>query len=74
VELDYLAEVRRDHEHVDIVARIARVGTKSVTLSHEVLRPDGTVAASGTSVLVAWDMAARCSRELSEEERSRLAG
>ena len=74
VELDYRAEVRRDHEHVDIAVRIERVGGKSVTIGHDVLLPDGTVAATGISVLVAWDPAARRSRRLTDEERAVLEG
>ncbi len=72
VELDYRAEVRRDHGPVEIVARIAAVGRSSVTVTHDVARSDGTVAATGTSVLVAWDAAERRSRPLGEEERARL--
>src|SRR3712207_2962000 len=51
VELDYRSEVRRDHGQVDVVVRLARIGTKSVTVEHDIVLPDGTVAASGTSVL-----------------------
>jgi len=74
VELDYRTEVRRDHEHVEVVVRPERVGTSSVTLAHDVVLPDGTVAASGTSVLVGWDPAARGKRELTEAERAALQG
>ena len=72
VELDYRAEVRRDQGPVEIVARVAAVGRSSVTLEHDVLRADGTVAASGRSVLVAWDPAERRSRPLHDDERERL--
>jgi acyl-CoA thioester hydrolase len=72
VELDYRAEVRRDHGPVEIVVRVAAVGRSSVTVDHDVLRADGTVAASGQSVLVAWDPAERRSRALGDAERSRL--
>ena len=74
VELDYRSEVRRDHGHVDVVARPVAVGRSSVTVAHDVVLPDGTLAASGQSVLVAWDMQARGSRPLSEDERERLLG
>jgi acyl-CoA thioester hydrolase len=74
VELDYTAEVRRDHGPVEVVVRVASVGRSSVTVEHEVLRADGTVAASGTSVLVAWDPAERRSRALGDAERERLNG
>ena len=72
VELDYRAEVRRDHEHVEIAVRPVAVGRSSVTVENEVLLPDGTVAASGRSVLVAWDPAARTSRPLTDRERDVL--
>ena len=72
VELDYRSEVRRDHGHVDVVARIGRVGRSSIVVDNEVLLPDGTVAAAGTSVLVAWDMAERRSRPLTDAERAAL--
>jgi acyl-CoA thioester hydrolase len=72
VELDYRHEVRHDHGTVELVVTVERVGSKSVTLAHDVLLPDGTVAASGRSVLVAWDPQARTSRELTEDERAAL--
>jgi acyl-CoA thioester hydrolase len=72
VELDYRAEVRRDHEWVEIVTRVGRVGGKSVTLEERIERSDGVVATEGRSVLVAWDPSARSSRELSAGEREAL--
>jgi len=73
VDLDYHAEVRKDHGEVDIVVRVKRVGTSSLELEHEVTLPDGRVAASGTSVLVAWDLRARTKRPLSKHERAALS-
>lgn len=72
VELDYRTEVRKDHGQVEVVVRVGRVGGKSLTLEHDVLLPDGTVAATGRTVLVGWDMEGRCARELSPQERERL--
>jgi acyl-CoA thioester hydrolase len=72
VDLDYHAEVRKDHEAVDIVVRVARVGTSSIELDHDVRLPDGRLAASGKSVLVAWDLMARTKRPLSQAERAAL--
>jgi acyl-CoA thioester hydrolase len=72
VELDYRAEVRHDHEHVDVIVRVENVGTKSVTLAHDIVLPDGAVAASGSCVIVAWDPQARGSRALSDTEREAL--
>ncbi len=74
VELDYRSEVRKDHGSVEIRVRVGRVGTKSVTLKHDVVLPDGTIAATGSTVLVGWDTQARGARALSDEERAALAG
>src|SRR4051794_24102376 len=72
VELDYRSEVRRDHGSVDVVARVARIGTSSITVENDVVLPDGTIAATGISVLVAWDARARTSRKLTDGEREAL--
>ncbi|HEX2086349.1 MAG TPA: acyl-CoA thioesterase, partial [Solirubrobacteraceae bacterium] len=61
-----------DHGPVEIVVRITRVGGSSVTVDHDIVRNDGEVAASGSSVLVAWDPVERRSRPLREDERARL--
>lgn len=74
VELDHHHEVRRDHGSVDVVSRVERVGTKSVTLAQSIVLPDETVAASGSSVLVAWDPQARGSRAMTDAERAALSG
>jgi acyl-CoA thioester hydrolase len=74
VELDHRNEVRHDHGSIEVVVRVERVGTKSITLAHEVVLPDGTIAAQGRSVLVAWDPHARGSRELTDGERAALGG
>jgi acyl-CoA thioester hydrolase len=72
VDLDYHAEVRKDHQDVEIVVRVTDVGTSSLRLEHEVRLPDGTLAASGKTVLVAWDPHARRKRPLTEAERAAL--
>ena len=72
VDLDYHREVRKDHGQVEIVVRLTRVGTSSLELEHEVKLPDGAIAASGKTVLVAWDPARRGKRELTEAELSAL--
>jgi acyl-CoA thioester hydrolase len=68
VDLDYHTEVRKDHGEVEIVVRITRVGTSSLHLEHEVKLPNGDLAASGNTVLVAWDPAGRGKRALTEAE------
>jgi acyl-CoA thioester hydrolase len=72
VELDYRHEVRRDHGHVEVVVRVAAVGRSSITVAHEVVLPDGAVAAEGRSVLVAWDAHERRSRPMGDDERAAL--
>ena len=74
VELDYRHEVRRDHGSVDVVARIAALGRSSITVENDVVLPDGTVAATGVSILVAWDARARGKRVLTDTERAALGG
>jgi acyl-CoA thioester hydrolase len=73
VELDHRREIRRQDGHVDLRASIVAVGESSITIEHAVLLPDGSVSAEGSSVLVAWDAQARCSRKLSELERRELS-
>jgi acyl-CoA thioester hydrolase len=72
VDLDYHAEVRKDHGEVEIVVRLARIGRSSLQLEHEVRLPDGVVVASGHTVLVAWDPHKRSKRMLSEAELAAL--
>ena len=74
VELDYLSEVRKDHGAVVVVTSMERVGRTSVTLAERIEHLDGTVAASGRAVLVAWDMDARRARPLTDDERASLSG
>jgi acyl-CoA thioester hydrolase len=69
-ELDYYREVRLADAYVDARARIVRVGTKSVTIENELLRPEGALAARGSVVMVAWDRDARRSRDISAAERA----
>jgi acyl-CoA thioester hydrolase len=72
VDLDYHAEVRKDHGEVEVVIWVKDVGTSSFRLLHEVRLPDGTVAASGETVMVAWDPRSRGKRRLSEDELAAL--
>lgn len=73
VALDYRREVRKDHGEVEVVVRLARIGNSSLQLDHEVLLPDGTPAASGKTILVAWDPATRAKRPLTDAEREVLS-
>jgi acyl-CoA thioester hydrolase len=72
VDLDYHAEVRKDHGEVEVVLRLAGVGNTSLRMEHEVRLPDGTLAASGTTILVAWDPVKRGKRGITDAERAAL--
>jgi acyl-CoA thioester hydrolase len=71
-ELDYHREIRLADVYVEARAQVVRVGNKSVQITNELIRPDGSVAASGTATMVAWDPEGRHSRALSDAERSAL--
>jgi acyl-CoA thioester hydrolase len=73
VDLDYLTEVRKDHGEVDVIVSISQVGTSSLRLHNEIRLLDGTIAATGSSVLVAWDPVNRTKRVLTERERAALS-
>jgi acyl-CoA thioester hydrolase len=73
VDLDYHTEVRKDHGQVDVVVRVGTVGRSSFRLLHELELPDGTVAASGQTVMVAWDPRTRAKRPLTEDELAALS-
>ena len=72
IELDYKREVRRDHVTADVTARVLKLGRTSITVEQQIIRSDDVIAASGVTVLVAWDPAARAARELTDEERRLL--
>jgi hypothetical protein len=42
-------------------------------IDHEILLPDGTIAASGATVVVAWDREQRGARPISAAERAALS-
>ncbi len=73
VDLDYHTEVRKDHGEVEIVVTVSGVGNSSFRLRHELRLPDGTVSASGETVMVAWDPRSRGKRALTEAERAALS-
>jgi acyl-CoA thioester hydrolase len=71
-EVDFRAPIELGQE-VEIGVRPGRIGTKSFDLEHEV-RADGTLAAEGRFVLVAYDYTTGSSRELPAEWREVLGG
>jgi acyl-CoA thioesterase FadM len=70
--LDYRAEVTVGTREVVIETEIADVGRSSVRFRQRLLTPDGTLAAEGETVLVAWDRDARRARAIGETERAAL--
>ena len=70
VDLDYHHEVRREDERVVVAVTVRRVGTTSIELGQEIRLLDGTLAASGTAVLVGWDGDRRGKRALTAAERA----
>jgi len=70
VEIDFRAELRAGEE-IEVGTRVARLGTKSFELEHEI-RAGDQVVAEAKSVLVAYDYARGQSVELSESLRARL--
>jgi acyl-CoA thioester hydrolase len=73
VELDHRREIRHDQGFAEVVATLTGVGRSSVAIAHQILLPDGTVAAEGSSVLVRWDPEARASRQFTQAERAKLS-
>ncbi|WP_320669401.1 acyl-CoA thioesterase [Patulibacter defluvii] len=72
VELDYRHEVRLADGEVTVESALERLGRSSVTILQRIVKRDGTVAAEGRTVMVAWDARERRSRELNEPERQAL--
>ena len=72
VEIDFRSELRAGEE-IEVGTRVARVGTKSFELEHQI-RSNGLVVAEARSVLVGYDYAAGKSVPLSDEIKARLAG
>jgi acyl-CoA thioester hydrolase len=73
IELDYRNEVRKEHEYVEVVTSVERIGNSSIIFADRIELPDGTVAAEGRSVCVAWDMEKRGKRSLTDVERAALS-
>jgi acyl-CoA thioester hydrolase len=72
ISIDYKREIRHPAAEVVVRTRVADVGRTSLTFEHEVVAPDGELAASSRAVLVAWDGATREARAISDEERAKL--
>ena len=72
VEIDFRSELRAGEE-IEVGTRVARVGTKSFELEHQI-RSNTRVVAEARSVLVGYDYGAGKSVPLSDEIKARLAG
>ncbi|MGH2860568.1 MAG: acyl-CoA thioesterase [Solirubrobacteraceae bacterium] len=72
VELNYRREIPLSHRYVEVTLQVEAIGRSSVTVSQQIFRSDGELAADGQSVLVAWDPTRRGSRPLSEFELTTL--
>jgi acyl-CoA thioester hydrolase len=70
VELDYRREVDARHESVVATIRPLKLGSSSLVCEQQIRWIDGTVAAAGTCVLVAFDARERAKRIFGEDERA----
>jgi YbgC/YbaW family acyl-CoA thioester hydrolase len=72
LSVDYKREIAHPAPELAVRTRVAEVGRTSLTFEQEILAPDGAVAATSRSVLVAWDAEARSSRAITDDERAKL--
>jgi YbgC/YbaW family acyl-CoA thioester hydrolase len=72
VAVDYASEIPYPSPYVVVRTRVASIGRTSVTFEQEVRKQDGSLAATSTATLVAFDPRARTSREIPPEDRVRL--
>ena len=72
VAIDFRAELLQEDDVAVVRTRLTRIGTSSLTLSEEIRKPDGTIAAEAESVIVARDRATGRSRPLRDDERVAL--
>ena len=73
VELDYRREIPLNHRFVEVTLVVESIGRSSITLTQQIFRSDGELAADGRSVMVAWDEERRGSRPMTERELAALA-
>ncbi len=70
--IDYRREIALGMREIIVRTQITEVGRSSVRFKQTVSTPDGEIAAEAEAVLVAWDLEARRSREITQTERERL--
>lgn len=71
LEIDYVAELRRDAGQVLVSFGVERVGNTSITTREVVTVPDGTVVARTVVTSVQWDPLTRKPLPISGEQRAR---
>jgi acyl-CoA thioesterase FadM len=72
VLVDYRTEIRYPAPYVVVHTRIAGIGRSGINFEQEIRKPDGSLAATSTATVVAFDPASRSAREISPDHRSRL--
>lgn len=72
VDVAYGAGMPWRRDPYDVVSRVARIGTSSVTIEAEIVS-DGAVHAKATAVLINFDLETQRSRPYSAEEREAFA-
>jgi YbgC/YbaW family acyl-CoA thioester hydrolase len=74
VSIDYRREIAFPSAELLVRTRITEIGRSSMNFEQELVRDDGVTAAMATSVVAAFDLEKRASREISEQDRRRLLG
>ena len=54
VDLDHQGRGRKENGEVDVVTRLAHVGTSSIQIDHQIMLLDGTVAPEGDRCRFDW--------------------
>jgi len=73
IGIDYRNELRLEDREVVVRCWIESFGRSSVRTREEILKPDGTLVAEASSVVVPRDPSGSGSRPLTGEERAALA-
>jgi acyl-CoA thioesterase FadM len=73
LDITYLHEIRREGSPVVLQVSPRRIGRSSFVLSMAVSTADGLMCSRADGTYVAWDPKGRCSRAMTEAERSGLS-
>ena len=74
IELDFIAPLTQDDEHVVVSCRLESLGSSSIRTAEEIVAADGRCAARSRSVMVKVERGSGRSLPLSAEERAALSG